>query len=216
MYLCNSFKKYKKYIYIIYILCSILSYNLFGKHQDGRLALIWILFILLAIIHFLEDIANKYFKFHNNVYVYIGLSILFISALYYIFTNPIQLYTSITSSMEPTIYPKNIMVINRMAYRSRKPQRNDIVLIKLDFGTIPAAHRILACPNDTVRIKDRIVTVNGKRMEFSAIYPAKPETIVLPKGAYFHKGDNPNSYYDIVYSDQILGKLIYVLGGKPN
>ncbi len=215
MYLCKSFKKNSKLIYILYIICSIVAYRVFGSHQDGRLALIWVLFIILAMIHAFEELASKYFKRYNNFYVYLSLSIFIIALLYFVFTNPIQLYVSTTSSMEPTMYPKNVMFINKMAYRSKEPQRNDIVLIRVNFGTTPLIHRIIACPNDTIRIRNGMMTVNGEKIEFNALDSAKPETITLPKGTYYHKGDNPNSYYDMIHSEQILGKLIYASGGGP-
>jgi signal peptidase I len=215
MYLCRAFKKNSKLIYILYFICAIVAYRVLGTHQDGRLALIWVLFIILAMIHAFEELASRYYKRYNNFYVYLGFSILIILLLVYIFTNPIQLYVSTTPSMTPTIYPKNIMLINKTAYRSKQPQRNDIVLFKVDSSIVPLIHRIIACSNDTVTIKDRTVTVNGEKIEFDALNTAMPGTVTLSKGQYYHKGDNPNSYSDVIYSDQILGKLIYTLGGKP-
>ena len=215
MYLYNLFKKYSKFICAIYIICSVLSYKYLGEHQDGRAALLWIIFIILAIVHAFEEFANKHFKWFNNLYINLGIAILIILLLYFIFTIPLQIYVLKTSSMEPTIYPKNLVIINKIAYRKKKPQRDDIALIELDFGTIPAIHRIIACPNDKIKSRDGILTVNGEKIKFNALDTVKLETIVLPKDTYYHKGDNPNSYFDVTYSHQILGKAIYILGGKP-
>jgi len=211
----NSFKKYSRFIYVIYIICAFLSYIYLGDHQDGRLALIWIIFVILAIVHFIEESAGRYFKWYNNFSVKFSILILVISFFYFIFTIPLQVYTLRTSSMVPTIYPRNIVVINKMAYRSNKPQRNDIALIKLDSLTTPVIHRIIACPNDMVKIENSAVIVNGSDIEFNTLYGASPETIVLKKDMYYHKGDNPNSYFDIISSDQILGKAVCIIGGKP-
>ena len=97
--------------------------------------------------------------------------------------------------------------------RSKKPQRNDIVLIDVGFGKTPIIHRIIACPDDTIRIRNRIVTVNGERIDFSTSDTFESKTVVVPNEAYYHKGDNPNSYLGIVSSNQILGKIVYVSGG---
>ena len=78
MYLCDSFKKNNKLIYILYIICSITAYRVLGEHRDGRLAVIWIAFIILAGIHGFEEFASRYFKRYNNFYVYLSLSILII------------------------------------------------------------------------------------------------------------------------------------------
>ena len=152
MYLCRAFKKNSKLIYILYIICSLVAYRFLGGHQDGRLAIIWVLFIILAMIHAFEEIASKYYKRYSNFYVYLSFSILIILSLVYIFTNPIQLYVSTSPSMTPTIYPKNIMLINKRAYLSNPPQRNDIVLFRVEFGSTPLIHRIIACSYDTIRI----------------------------------------------------------------
>jgi signal peptidase I len=116
--------------------------------------------------------------------------------------------------MEPTLYPENLVIVNKIAYRKKKPQKNDIALIRIDFDTIPVIHRIIACPNDTIIIRDGVVQVNGEIIKFNALDTVKPETIVLPKDTYYHKGDNPNSYFDVISSRQILGKAIYISGGK--
>lgn len=215
MYLYSLFKKYSKFICAIYIICSVLSYKYLGEHQDGRAALLWIIFVILAIVHSFEEFANKHFKWFNNLYINLSVAILIILLLYFIFTIPLQVYVLKTSSMEPTIHPKNLVIINKIAYRKKKPQRDDIALIRLNFGTIPAIHRIIACPNDTIKIRDGVLTVNGEKIKFNVLDTVKPKTIVLPKDTYYHKGDNPNSYFDVVDSRQILGKVIYILGGKP-
>ena len=214
MYLCGFFKKHSKFICAIYILFSVFSYIYFGEHPDGRIALLWIIFIILAIIHFFEEFANKHFKWFNNLYINLSFVILIILLLYFIFTIPFQVYVCKTSSMEPTLYPENLVIVNKIAYRKKKPQRNDIALIRVGFDTIPVIHRIIACPNDTIIIRDGVVQVNGEIIKFNALDTLKPETIVLPKDTYYHKGDNPNSYFDIISSHQILGKAIYISGGK--
>ena len=115
--------------------------------------------------------------------------------------------------MEPTIYPKNLVIVNKMAYRSKEPQINDIVLYRTSFSTVPLVHRIIARQNDIVRIKAGAVTVNEERIDFNTLDTFESKTLVIPIGAYYQKGDNPNSYHGIVYLNQILGKIIYIAGG---
>ena len=216
MYLFGSFEKYSKYIYIIYIICSILSYKYLGKHPDGRIALLWIAFVILVIVHFFEGVVKKYFKLYKILYINVILSISIALLLYFIFTNSLQIYVVKTSSMKPTIYPKNLVFVNKKACRSKEPQRNDVVLFRTDLSsTVPLIHRIIACQNDIVRITDGAVTINEERIDFNTLDTFESKTIVVPIGAYYQKGDNPNSYLGIVYPNQILGKIIYIAGDGP-
>lgn len=216
MYLFRPFEKYGKFICIIYIICSILSYAYLGRHQDGRIALLWVIFAMLAIVHIGEVFVRKYFKWYKIFYINAGLSVSIALLLYFIFTIPLQTYVVKTASMEPTIHTSNLVIVNKMAYLSKEPQRSDIALIKVDFTAIPVVHRIIARENDIIRIGNRAITVNGKRIDFSTVDTFEPKTVVVPKDAYYHKGDNSNSYMGIVSADQILGKIIYVSGGPKN
>lgn len=215
MYLFESFKKYSKYICVMYVIFSILTYIFFAKYQDGRIALIWIIFLILAAVHFFEGFAKKFFKWYKNIYINVGLSVSIALLLYFTCANILQIYVIQTSSMQPTIYPKNLVIINKMAYRSTGPRIGDIALIMPNFGSMPMVHRIIAKENDTVKIENGVVTMNGQKTAFCSLDNAEPETIVVPQGAFYHKGDNPNSFHGIVYADQILGKVIYISGGKP-
>jgi signal peptidase I len=206
--------KNSKYICLSYLCLSFLSHQLLSEHQDGRIAAVWILFIILATVRLLEEFANIYFKNRRAFYIKLGFVIFVLSFFYYILTGPFQLYVCETPSMAPTINPRNIVIVNRMAYHSKQPQKNDLVLMELNFGSIPAIHRIIACPNDVVRIENGVVSVNKKESMFNSIDSTKPKTVILSEDTYYQKGDSPNAYFDIVHSDQILGKAIYVFGGK--
>ena len=214
MYLLGFFEKYSNIICAIYFICSILSYKYLSDNQDGRVALLWIVFIILAIVHLSEKFAKKHFRWYKNLYINVGISSSIALSLYLIFINPLQAFVIRTSSMQPTIYPKNLVIVNKLAYRSKQPQRRDVALIKINIGTTPMVHRILACQNDVVKIKGGKVTVNDEKIEFDTLDTLETEIIIVPNGAYYHKGDNPNSYHGLIYRDQILGKIIYISGGR--
>jgi signal peptidase I len=214
MYLFTALKKYGKYIVIVYLILSATAYAFFHEHPDGRLALVWLMFILLAAAHLLDEFAQKHVWWYNNIYLRIAFSIVIATLLYVVFMGPFQIYVVRTSSMQPTIYPDNVVIVNRMAYRFKRPQRGDIALIRLGSTTVPMVHRIIACENDAVKISKNKITVNGQRPDFAAVDGFDSVDTVVPKGSYYHKGDNANSYYGVVRAERILGKIIYVAGGE--
>ncbi|MHC4222086.1 MAG: S26 family signal peptidase, partial [Planctomycetota bacterium] len=117
MYLFRFLEKYSKIICVIYLVGAILSYLYFANHQDGRVALLWVIFIILAVVHLFETFARKWLRWYKKPYVNVGLSVLIVLLFFFIFTIPFQLYVIKTSSMRPTIFPENIVLVNKMAYR---------------------------------------------------------------------------------------------------
>ncbi|HAV64626.1 MAG TPA: signal peptidase I, partial [Verrucomicrobiales bacterium] len=81
-------------------------------------------------------------------------------------------------SMEPTLRDGEIKVVNRLAYRSRSPQRGDIVSIgELKGQRDMYMKRVVALPGETFLIRNGYVHVNGERIE---------EPYVLHRASWYH------------------------------
>lgn len=206
------FNKKNVFTYLIYAGISIFLYVVFKDQQDGRRAMLWLVFAALIPVHFMGDIFNLIFK-KNGWVVSLFMVVVMVSLGYLVLTTYIQLYVTETTSMVPTIYPGNVMVVNKMAYDTHQPQRNDIVLFHSENSVIPVIHRIVAVPGDLVMIDDE-----GKVMieeDYSFSRSADKAAVYLYEGTYFQAGDNPNSESGIIERHQISGKIIHIFGGKP-
>jgi signal peptidase I len=72
-----------------------------------------------------------------------------------------------SSSMSPTVMIEDRLLVNRLAYCSNGPERNDIVLFIMpqDFGPTAgnsAIKRIVGLPGETVQLKDGVLYIDGE------------------------------------------------------
>ncbi len=97
-------------------------------------------------------------------------------------------------SMEPTLHPGQLLVLEKVSYYFHPPQRGNIVVFRL--GTNPPSYlikRVIALPGETFEIKDGHVYINGQLLDEPYIsqvtYPPTPPE-VIPEGTIFVMGDN--------------------------
>ncbi len=103
-------------------------------------------------------------------------------------------------SMEPTLLPHDRVLVNKLIYRVREPQRGDIVVLR--YPRDPGRNyikRIVAVPDDLVEIKSGHLRVNGAAVEEFYVNGTPsgdygPETV--PAGSFFALGDNRNNSED--------------------
>ena len=125
-------------------------------------------------------------------------------------------------SMYSTLEEGDYLIINRMAYKFKEPQRGDIIVFKSDLQqddgtTKDLVKRVIGIPGDTVKIENGKVYVNGEEL----VEPYLDEDItsgevdtVVPKDSVFVLGDNREISLDSRYADvgfikesDILGKV---------
>lgn len=110
-------------------------------------------------------------------------------------------------SMEPNFHTGERLIVNKIIYSIRKPERGEVVVFHAPAG-IDYIKRVIALPGERVKVENNKVYVNGEelkepyiqeaveeRAKNGQIYnsPGLAETIV-PEGAVFVMGDNrPNS-----------------------
>lgn len=105
-------------------------------------------------------------------------------------------------SMEPNFHTGERLIVNKLIYDFRKPERGEIVIFHAPAG-LDYIKRVIALPGETVKIQDNKVYVNGKELNEPYIQAAidekaktgekynhdYPETQV-PEGTVFVLGDN--------------------------
>lgn len=126
------------------------------------------------------------------------------------------------NSMEPTIHANDHVRVNRIAYLTGTPEREDVIAFyKSDSrtGSIQIK-RVIGLPGDKVQIKDGVILINGEIYEESEQYTKMnnaglaADEITLKKGEYFVLGDNRNNSEDSRFIDMgnikeenIIGKV---------
>ncbi len=113
-----------------------------------------------------------------------------------------------TSSMEPTLEINDHLIIEKISYLVRSPQRGDVVVfsptetLKKQKFKDAFIKRVIGLPEDTVEVKGGKVYVNNQVLTEKYIgeapkYQYGPVTV--PEDQYLVLGDNRNNSYDSHY-----------------
>lgn len=127
-----------------------------------------------------------------------------------------------SASMENTVMTHDRIFGNRLAYRSKDPERFDIVIFRYpDDETELYIKRIIGLPGETVKIVDGKVYINGSSEPLDDSFCAERPTgsygpFKVPENCYFMMGDNRNNSHDsrfwdnhYVAREKILGKAVF-------
>lgn len=127
------------------------------------------------------------------------------------------------SSMYPTLEEKDYLIINRVAYNHKEPQRGDIIVFESELlqdngKKKDLVKRVIGVPGDKVKITDGEVYINGKLQNEPYIHGQQTFGDVdttIPNGYIFAMGDNRGNSMDsrdpavgVVNKNDILGKVI--------
>lgn len=123
-------------------------------------------------------------------------------------------------SMETTLSDGDHLIVDKISYRFRDPERYDIVVFpyRLEENTY-YIKRIIGLPGETVQIVDGYVYINGIQLDehYGNEIMEKPgiaaEPVTLGEDEYFVLGDNRNNSQDsrtasvgVIHRDEILGR----------
>ncbi|MCM1569881.1 MAG: signal peptidase I [Roseburia sp.] len=110
------------------------------------------------------------------------------------------------ASMEPTLYHKNQLIVDKISYRFRDPKRFEIIVFPFKYEEKTYyIKRIIGMPGETVQIdEDGNIYIDGEILEEhygkEVILPETigraEEPIVLGEDEYFVMGDNRNNSSD--------------------
>ena len=125
-------------------------------------------------------------------------------------------------SMYSTLEEGDYLIINRMSYKFKEPQRGDIIVFKSDLqqedgSSKDLVKRVIGVSGDTVKIENSKVYVNGEELVEPYINDEVTEgdiDTVVPENSVFVLGDNReislDSRYDsvgFIDDSDILGKV---------
>ena len=169
-----------------------------------------------------EEKPAEEFDLKKEIMDYL-LMFLVVGAVVFVVNGIILINARIPSeSMQNTIMVHDRVFGYRFAYKSKDPERFDIVIFRFpDDERTLFIKRIIGLPGDTVTISDGKVYINGSDEPLDDSFcPEKPEgdygPYVVPENCYFMMGDNRNCSNDsrfwvnkFVARDKILGKAVF-------
>jgi signal peptidase I len=121
-------------------------------------------------------------------------------------------------SMEPTLQPGYLLIVNKLAYKVGQPQHGDIIVFHyMGNPNEDYIKRVIGLPGDEVRVEGGVVNVNGYALKepYIADFPAYSGTWVVPDGSLFVLGDNRNNSSDshqwgFVEMKDVVGKAVFI------
>lgn len=118
-------------------------------------------------------------------------------------------------SMEPSLFERQRLIIDKITYYFRAPDRNDIVVIKRPEMEELLVKRIVGLPGEKVEIRDGYVYINDNRLTEPyphAQYPQNIPAYTLGPVEYYILGDNRGNSNDSrafgpILRENILGRV---------
>lgn len=153
-------------------------------------------------------------EFFKDTFKYIVVIVIVL--LLFIFV--VGLQQVIGPSMSPNINEGDIIIVNKLIYRLKDIERNDIVILSQDEKYM--VKRIIGLPGDKIEYKDNYLYVNGKKYKEKFLL----DNVItedfslkelgydkIPKDMYLVLGDNrTNSQdsrdYGLIKKDKIIGR----------
>ena len=120
-------------------------------------------------------------------------------------------------SMEPSLHNNERLIIEKVSYHLRPPERGEIVVLHIpgrEEPSTPLIKRVVGLPGESVEIHDGKVYIQGKVLDEPYLtqmtYGNMPARIVPPNNVFL-LGDNRNAsndsrFFGMVPFDKIVGR----------
>ncbi|MFQ5612881.1 MAG: signal peptidase I [Anaerolineae bacterium] len=144
--------------------------------------------------------------------------------IFFLIQTVIKNFRVVGNSMEPNLHDGQYLIIDKISYRFREPQRGDvIVFVPPNRPEDDYVKRIVGLPGETIEIRNGNIFVDGQMIEepFAArIGTYNYQKIVLGEDQVFVLGDNRNNSNDShnwgpLSTDKIVGRA-WVSYWPPN
>jgi signal peptidase I len=123
------------------------------------------------------------------------------------------------SSMETTVFPEDLVMVDKLSYQFHEPRRGDVIIFWPPGVTTgdPYIKRVIGLPGETVEAKDGKMYVDGKAADepylHGYVMPDFSPTPV-PQGQLFLMGDNRGVSLDsrsfgTVSTSSIIGRAMF-------
>ncbi|MDI9485786.1 MAG: signal peptidase I [Bacillota bacterium] len=130
------------------------------------------------------------------------------------------------SSMEPSLYHGQRLLVEKVSYRFREPIRGEVVVFRYPGDQRRKfIKRIIGLPGDEIAIKNGLLYINGLRLDEDYINGPTYGTysaptfgpVLVPEGHYFVLGDNRRNSDDSRYPDvgfvprkNLVGRALFI------
>lgn len=141
--------------------------------------------------------------------VFVAIALVFINLL-------TSRYRVQGTSMQPTVFEGDVLLLNRIAYQIGTPQRGDIVVIhRPDLSDYDLIKRVIGLPGETIELRDGRLFVDGS--EFSdpfACETCSEGVWIMGAADYFVMGDHridsrDSRAFGAVARRDLVGKVIW-------
>lgn len=126
-------------------------------------------------------------------------------------------------SMVPTLQDGEYVLVSRLSYKTGQPERGDIIVFSFPADQRQdLIKRVIGLPGETISVKDRVVSVNGKPLTetYIADSPFYTGEWTIPEGNLFVLGDNRNDSKDshqwgLLPMENVIGKALLIYWPPP-
>lgn len=105
----------------------------------------------------------------------------------------------LSQSMEPSLHVDQQLIVDKMSYRFRQPERGEIVTLDVADSAIPYIKRVVGLPGETLEIRNNRVLIDGEVLSESYLAEVVQHDygpVLVPEGHVFVMGDNRNNSRD--------------------
>ncbi len=125
-------------------------------------------------------------------------------------------------SMQPTLYTDEFVLMEKVTYWFRNPERGDVVICSFPDSPDSFVKRVIGVPGDVLEVRNGVLYINEvSDYEYFDGYidtPPAPNPVTIPGNCVFVMGDNRNHSTDsndesvgpIPY-EKVLGRALFVI-----
>ncbi len=133
----------------------------------------------------------------------------------------VQISRVVGNSMEPTYHNGNIVLVDKVFYKQKKPAYNDIVVVNhvMPDSNEQIIKRVIGLPGDKLEMKNNQLYRNGELLKEDYINEPmianEDFSYDIPKGKVFVMGDNRNSSLDsrmigyVDFDEDVVGRVFF-------